>query len=342
MLQNVIKALSKKIEDYRKRNLHEPATKSYLIEPLFKEIGWDFTDIDSVEPEYPVLLEGENKPADYALKFEGKACLFLEAKRINVKIDVAIKDGTEKAIKENVPWLIATNGDVIAVLMIDQNIPEEERGVFQIALSDCAQGEQMLNQFTAYLQLLTPEKIQSGVLKSFAEQKLKETRITNVLKTTLISDEFRELIQKTFSEIYLDDKLDQDILDKVMEKIRIGEGGGPIPKETHVEDPNSPKFQTRRKKLFQYPGKNEKESIDRNIKEKRELWLQFIETKRMSTPEFKDHHTNFVKHATGGFAYFLTYWGLATNDGEDKVRGGTFFKINEAIIPEIKAILDVK
>ena len=147
MLQNVIKVLSKRIEDYRKKNVNEAATKSGLIQPLFKEIGWDFTDIDSVEPEFSVLLEGENNPADYALKFEGKACLFLEAKRINEKIDIAIKDGAEKAIKGNVPWLIATNGDAIAVLMIDQSIPEEERRVFQVALSDSVQGEQTLNQF---------------------------------------------------------------------------------------------------------------------------------------------------------------------------------------------------
>jgi predicted type IV restriction endonuclease len=156
-----------------------------LIQPLFTEIGWDFTHIDNVEPEFPVLLEGENKPADYALKFEGKVCAFLEAKGINVKIDVAIKDGAEKAIKENVPWVISTNGDAIAVLIIDQSIPEEERGVFQAALSDSVEGEQTLDQFIAYMQLLTPEAIQSGNLKKFAEQKLKETRITNILKTTL-------------------------------------------------------------------------------------------------------------------------------------------------------------
>lgn len=157
MLQNVIKVLSKRIEDYRKKNVNEASTKSGLIQPLFKEIGWDFTDIDSVEPEFSVLLEGENNPADYALKFEGKARLFLEAKRINEKIDIAIKDGAEKSIKENVPWLIATNGD---------------------------------------------------------------------------------------------DKLDQDVLNKIMEKIRIGEWDGPTNKETPVEEANSQKFQTRRKSFF--------------------------------------------------------------------------------------------
>lgn len=341
MLHDVIKVLSKRIEDYRKKNVNEAATKSGLIQPLFNEIGWDFTDIDSVEPEFPVLLEGENKPADYALKFEGNVCLFLEAKRINEKIDIAIKDGAEKAIKENVPWLIATNGDAIAVLMIDQSIPEEERVVFQVALSDSAQGEQTLSQIIDYLQLLTPEKIQSDVLQRFAEQKLKETRITNALKTTIDSDEFRKLIQENFSEIYPDDELDQDVLDKIMKKIRISEWDGPTTIEPPAEEANSPKFQTRRKKLFQYPGKNEKEKVIKNIKQKRQLWLEFIEKKRMSTPEFKDH-ASFVKKGVAGFAYFLIYYGLATNDGKDKVRGGIFLKINEAIIAEIKAILDIK
>ncbi|MBM4284024.1 MAG: hypothetical protein FJ128_02075 [Deltaproteobacteria bacterium] len=337
--KNDIKALSKKIEDYRKRNLNEASTKNGFIEPLFKVIGWDFADVDSVEPEFPVFLEGENKPVDYALKFERKPCLFLEAKRINENIDVAKKDGMKKAVQEKVPWVIATNGDSIAVLMIDESIPEEEREVFQVTLSDSVHEEQTLSQFIAYLQLLTPEAIQSGVLRRFAEQKLKETRVTNVLKNTLYSDEFRTLLQENFSESYPDDNLDQDVLDKIMEKIKIGEEIGPTIIE-HIEDPNSTKFQNLRKKLFQYPGKAEKKSIERNIIEKRELWLQFIERKRMSSPEFKDLW-HFKQKGVAGFCFYLTYWGLATNDGDDKVRGGKFFKINDAIIPEIKAILKI-
>lgn len=179
--KNYLKDLSKKIDNYRKKNHNEASTKNGLVEPLFKAIGWDFSDVDSVEPEFPVFLEGENKPVDYALKFEGKACLFLEAKRINEKIGVAKKEGAEKAVQEKVPWVIATNGDSIAVLMIDESIPEGEREVFQAALSNSVHGEQTLSQFMGYLQLLTPEAIQSGVLRGFAEKKLKETRVTNVL-----------------------------------------------------------------------------------------------------------------------------------------------------------------
>ncbi len=228
MRPNILKDLSKQIENLKRKNLGEAATKSVLIQPLLEEIGWNFKDIDCIEPEFPVFLDGENRPADYALKIDRKVCLFLEAKRINEKIDVAIKDGSEKAIEENVPWLIATNGDAIAVLMIDKSIPEEERMVFQTTLSDSVMGEQSLKQFIARLNLLSPGNIQTGGLEEFAKQKLKETRITNVLKNTLSSDEFKELIQENFRAIYMDDQLDRDVLDAIIEKIRVGDKSVPV------------------------------------------------------------------------------------------------------------------
>jgi hypothetical protein len=340
-MQSKIRALSKRIDDYRKKNLNEAATKSGLIEPLFRVFGWDFSDIDGVQPEYPVMLEGMNNPADYALKFDGKVRLFLEAKRINEKINVAIEDGTAKAIKEDVPWLIATNGDAVAVLMIDQNISEEENEVFNVSLSDALQGEQALNHFIRHMQLLAPEAIQSGDLQRFAEQKLKETRITNTIKNIINSGEFRGLIQETFSEIYPDDKVDQDILDKTIEKIRIGDRDEPSAIDKPVDDPDSPTYQDRRKKLFKYPSKKEQESIKNNIKDKETLWLEFIEKKRMPMQEFKDY-AKFAKKGVSGFYAFLRHYGLAIPDGKDKVRGGIVLKINESIIAEIREILGVK
>jgi predicted type IV restriction endonuclease len=338
LLQKVRELASQAIE-YKKLNVDEPGTKSGLIEPLFREIGWNFSHISSVHPEFPVELDGVNKPADYALKIEENPCLFIEAKRINSNIKAAIKDGTEKALKEGVLWLIATNGDTIAVLKIDEKIPETERVVFQVTLSDVVNEKQALTKAANHLLLLAPENVTSDKLETLAEQQLKRTRITNAIKNTLDSKEFVKLIQGNYNKLYAGDKPDPKTLEGIVGKITVG-----IQKTEVVlppdksREPDSELIRRRQERLFKYPSKHAKSQIQKNINDKDRLWLKFIERKRMSTQEFKDH-ADFVSHGTGGFTAFLTHNGLASNVGYDNIRKGAIYEINEEIIPNIKAIL---
>jgi len=341
ILKEKIIEIAHKIEDYKKKNVLEPGTKRGLVEPLFEKIGWDFSDIDVVVPEFPVELDGENNPADYALKIDKKLALFFEAKRVNLGIKIAIEDGTKKALKESVPWLIASNGDTIVVLNIDEKIPEHERTVFQIILSNVVNEDQTLTEAANCLLLLSPKNVASDDLKTFAEQKLKSTRITNTIKKILNGKKFEKLVQEQYEKQYQGDKLDPKVLKEIMGKINIGTEKQPISLTHKPKVATNPELIRKRlERIFKHPNKTDKEKINNNIREKKELWLEFIERKRMSTPEFKDFAV-FKKKGTGGFGSWLTYYGLATKVDVDKIRKGAIYEINEEIIPEIKAILDV-
>lgn len=265
----------------------------------------------------------------------------VEAERINVKIEAAMKDGTQKALKKRVPWLIATNGDTIAVLKIDEKIPEPERIIFQIILSDVVNNEQALSEAADRLLLLSPENVTSNNLETFAKKKIKKTRITNAIKKVLDSKDFVKLVQKRYKKLYPNDKPDQNILEQSLEKIYLGTEKQPISLINKPEIAHPELIRRKQERFFKYPDKTLKEKIKKNIKDKDRLWLEFIERKKMSTQEFKDY-SHFKEKGTGGFAYFLVYNGLAINVGYDKIRKGAIYEINEEIIHEIKKILDVK
>jgi len=339
-LQDKIKELGSKAKKYQERNIPEPGTKSGLIEPLFREIGWNFENIENVEPEFPVRLGEETKPADYALKIDGEPSLFIEAKRVNLDIKEAIADGTAKAIKKGVPWLIATNGDEIAVLKIDEKIPDAERVVFQIVLSESVGDEKKIKENAELLALLSPENVISGKLEGFSMERLKRTRILNIMKKYFQSNEFIKSIGKRHKKTYRGEEPDLNILRKLTNEINIGVEREhiifePKPKDLTVE------IKKRMERLFKYPGKKEKERIDHHIFGKKELWVEFIQRKEMSSADFKDF-AEFKKKATGAFSAFLTANGLATNVGYDDIRRAAIWRINEEIIPEIEKILNIK
>ena len=65
-------------------DLSETDTRQGLINPLFRSLGWDFSDFDSIKSE--VRVQRFNEPVDYAFysskKKADKPILLLEAKRL--------------------------------------------------------------------------------------------------------------------------------------------------------------------------------------------------------------------------------------------------------------------
>lgn len=339
-LQSRIKETAAKAKKYSKQNVNEPATKSGLIEPLFRQIGWDFADIDHVQPEFPVVIDGDTNPVDYALRIDEKPVIFIEAKAINVKLDGAINDGTKKALKKKVPWLVATNGNMIAVLKIDKKIPEPERTVFQVELSKSVDDESELAEVGNSLMLLSPENVSSGALENFAIDQLRKTRITNAIQKVIDSAGFQKTIQETHKQLYPGEKADTELLKAIINEINIGIEKAEIAPAGKPKVPDMELIKQRQDRLFNYPSKQQKNLIKKNILGKAELWMKFIERKRMLTKEFLEF-AEFKKYATGGFSKFLTENGLATKAGYDEYRRAAIFRINEEIIPEIKKILGI-
>jgi hypothetical protein len=311
-LQDKIKEIASKAKKYSEQNVNEPA--------------------------------GDTNPADYALKIGEKPVIFLEAKRINVDLQDAIEDGTKKALQKKVPWLIASNGNTIAVLKIDKKIPEPERTVFQIELSKSVDDESELAEVGNSLMLLSPENVSSGALENLANNQLQKTRIANAIQEVIGSAGFQKTIQgtiqKTHKKLYAGEKANTKLLKVMAEKINIGIELEKVAPAGKPKVPDMELVKQRQDRLFKYPSKHQKNLIRKNILGKAELWMKFIERKKMLTKEFLEF-AEFKRFATGGFSKFLTENGLATKVGYDEYRRAAIYRINEEIIPEIKKILGV-
>jgi predicted type IV restriction endonuclease len=84
---NIANAVQKILNSAKKLNGaagNEANTKALLIEPLLAVIGWDVGDVDQVVREVRVF---DGTALDYALKIDGDAVLYVEAKAAGKSLD---------------------------------------------------------------------------------------------------------------------------------------------------------------------------------------------------------------------------------------------------------------
>jgi VCBS repeat-containing protein len=339
-LEAQIKDIAKKIEKYRRADANEHETKNGLIRPLFEKLGWKFDDLETIRHEFKVFLDGEYKPADYAYQIDNRVTVLMEAKKINEKLEVAIDDGTRKAVTASVPWVIATNGDSIALLMVDKSISEQERSVFQTTLSYAIHDEEALSHAVACLQLLTPDSINYGSLGKFAKREIKKKRMRSALEATLKSQDFQNLVNANYEQLYASDQPDPELLAQAIDKIAIDadtHGGTAI--TPVVDEENTARL---REFIFKYPSDSMKKRIKANLIDKKELWIEFIVKGKMSSPEMADL-ADFKAHATGGYASWLIKYGIIRKTGEyDNIRKGAYFEIYPEVIPDLKKLIGIE
>lgn len=77
VLKECIDSLQAKLERYKRFGLKETPTRTIFIDPLLQALGWDVTNWDEVELEYPAA---PGRFVDYALKLDEKPVLFVEAR----------------------------------------------------------------------------------------------------------------------------------------------------------------------------------------------------------------------------------------------------------------------
>ena len=63
-LSKVLEEVRKKLVAYRGRELNEQDTKTALIDPVLRALGWHVGDLEEVSQEYK--LKPQDKPVDYA------------------------------------------------------------------------------------------------------------------------------------------------------------------------------------------------------------------------------------------------------------------------------------
>ena len=76
-LGGAIDLVLQRISKHGAASFNEENTAVVLIEPVLAALGWDLSDLGSVDRQYRVY---DGTKLDYALKLDGKSTLFVEVK----------------------------------------------------------------------------------------------------------------------------------------------------------------------------------------------------------------------------------------------------------------------
>ena len=140
---------------------NEAQVKQYVILPIVRALGWDDADPRMVKPEYKV----DHGYVDYALLDHGAPHVFIEAKRIGVRLESGEDQLFRYAANMGVPLLILTDGrrwDFY--LSMAPGVPKERR-FFRMRLSrktDVSKNAGLLEEFVQRDRVVSGESRRSG------------------------------------------------------------------------------------------------------------------------------------------------------------------------------------
>lgn len=122
-----LSSVKAKILRYGSKSISEQSTKSALIQPVLRALGWDVENLEEVELEYK--RRRSDKPVDYALLLLRTPCLFLEAKALGQSLDDRKWAGQLMgyASVAGVEWVVLTNGDEYLIYNSHAPVPVEEK-----------------------------------------------------------------------------------------------------------------------------------------------------------------------------------------------------------------------
>ena len=133
-LVSVIETLKYRMVTYRADlQANETRTRTALIDPLLRSLGWDVSDPALVTPEYAV---GNRRP-DYALLNDGGApCALLEAKKLGEPLGDHLEQMVRDANMAGVPYAGLTDGNRWELYTVFEARPLAERRILNVAISD--------------------------------------------------------------------------------------------------------------------------------------------------------------------------------------------------------------
>ena len=126
-LEVALETVRDRIDRYRGQVIGEQNTKSVLIDPILRALGWDIEDLDEVRREF--RRKPTDNPVDYALFLMRTPRLFVEAKALRKDLD---DDRWAKQIMgyasvTGVKWVVLTNGNEYRIYNSHATVPVEEK-----------------------------------------------------------------------------------------------------------------------------------------------------------------------------------------------------------------------
>jgi predicted type IV restriction endonuclease len=132
----VVDDVRAKIRRYQEQELNEQNTKTALIDPVLRALGWDVGDLEQVQQEY--RRRPRDKPVDYALLLLRTPRLFVEAKALGQNLHDRrwANQIMGYATLAGVEWVVLTNGDEYRIYNACAPVPIEEKVFRTIRLTD--------------------------------------------------------------------------------------------------------------------------------------------------------------------------------------------------------------
>lgn len=172
----------KKIQELKKLDVNEANTKSNLIDPILKFLGWDIHNFSEVEKEKEVI---SGRFVDYALKIDGVPKIYIEVKKVNFDLsDIkTISKAIGYAFDDGISWLLITNGDNFNLYKTEESGDLNNKIIFEIKISN--------NYNVDFLRYLKKENFEDNFLISELNRITLTNKIIyllNVIFTTLPDD----------------------------------------------------------------------------------------------------------------------------------------------------------
>jgi len=135
-LSQALEKATKQIARYRGKEINEQNTKTALIHPVLRALGWDVGDLEEVQQEYK--RRPRDKPVDYALLVLRTPRLFVEAKALGQNLDDRrwANQIMGYATVAGVEWVVITNGDEYRIYNACAAVPVEEKLFRTVAVTD--------------------------------------------------------------------------------------------------------------------------------------------------------------------------------------------------------------
>lgn len=165
--------VKQRIEKYGAKGINEQNTKTTLIQPVLRALGWDVEDFEDVQCEYK--RRKQDKPVDYALLLLRTPCLFVEAKALGQDLDDRkwANQIMGYAGVAGVRWVALTDGNEYRLYNSHAAVPVEEKLFRTVRISDSPDSAEET------LSLLSRDRMQGNEIDSlwnafFVDRQVKE------------------------------------------------------------------------------------------------------------------------------------------------------------------------
>lgn len=226
-LRDKIAELASQAETWRDKRINEADTKALLVEPLLSSLGWDVADLDSVTREYRVY---DGTCLDYALKIEGKPCLFVEAKALGRSLSdrTFIAQTVNYANNEGVVWCVLTDGLIYRIYKTNEPAEMERKLLFEVDLSLVDSGASDGSELIRYLTFLSRDSIENGDLDEWGELIFTDGRVKTAL-TSLLSNPTTKFINQVMERVSGSPTVPRDTLKESLRRLATELGDATAP-----------------------------------------------------------------------------------------------------------------